>query len=747
MCETGANEPKNRRRSQAGGAALTLLLALIASVLQLTSAPAQDRPHPANTADTNAYTIAVHISSNKIAESGPEETEAIRAFVSQRAQRINAAGGIKGKPLNIHFYDDHSTAEKTGANVDATLADDNVIAMIGIWNSTRGSTVVDRIGKSNIPFVSEMSVETLFAKYPNIYTLTRSVRAEQEVFTHFARSKFNSMAFVGAGDDLYTRAFHGFLNEDGHEPKITSTFWLDGKVEDNLPAVDAAIEDIKTSGAEIIFLSIGSRRGAKFLKRAAAAGISKPVFVALGSISGILWNPEGKEYAGDIYEIAEGGIANLNNERLEQLMRQPDSSHVTSRYSPYAVGYGARYADLIAMIAAAANAAPDASPTPMDLRQVIARELASLSAGRRVWRGLAQDWSFSRERASAERSLLIWRPSGKEKTVLAPEQFVRVAGQMVTVPVLYVHLDMVRIYHVDSNDKSFEAEFFFTTRSQQEVPIEAIEFTNAYRGQATGTPLISIRQVHQDRADNLATGGTRIYKVSGRFMFEPDLRKYPFDEQIFSISFQPAKTSTAFFLQPPSEAVRNHSFDVDGWSVRNHYVGTNELIIRSVSGPLSQERVIPYYNFNYTWVMKRQVVDYVLRVIVPLSCILIVAYLAVFIPRAEFNAIIAIQVTALLSAIALYFALNQPNADDATLSDLIFVMAYAIISMMIALSIFAVNPTIGRKPWLVKTFYAIEVYIVPFFTFALLAYVIASATYDADLLQLAAHAWSWLDGK
>jgi len=44
--------------------------------------------------------------------------------------------------------------------------------------------------------------------------------------------------------------------------------------------------------------------------------------------------------------------------------------------------------------------------------------------------------------------------------------------------------------------------------------------------------------------------------------------------------------------------------------------------------------------------MKREVVDYLVRVIVPLGFILVVAYLAAYIPRREFNATIAIQVTA-----------------------------------------------------------------------------------------------------
>ena len=57
--------------------------------------------------------------------------------------------------------------------------------------------------------------------------------------------------------------------------------------------------------------------------------------------------------------------------------------------------------------------------------------------------------------------------------------------------------------------------------------------------------------------------------------------------------------------------------------------------------------------------MKRQTTDYFLRVVVPLGFILIVAYLSIFIPRAHFEAIVTIQVTALLSAVALYLALPK----------------------------------------------------------------------------------------
>ena len=683
--------------------------------------------------------IAVHLGSNAPPATGPEEVGAIREFVERRVELLNEAGGIGGHPVRVTFYDDLSSAQRTLANVDHALSDPRVVAMIGIWSSTRGSAVVDRIGLSRMPFISEMSVETLFESYPNVYTLTRSVADEQTAFKAFAEDGYRKVAFVGRSDDLYTVAYHAQLMTGGGASVPVSTSWIDGDISESPLEVDKAIEAIRGADADLVFLSVGSKRGAAFLERMTAAGLSLPVFVALGWINGMLAEPGGTAYGGSIYEIAEGGIANLNNERLEQLMRRPDGVQARRKYSAYAIGYGARYADLVALVVEAARSARSSDPAVM--RKAIAAELAGLGEGQRVWRGWAQDWSFTRERASSERSLLIWRPAGETGSLLAPIQYVRAGREIARVPVLYVHLDMMRIYRVDSNDKSFEAEFFFTLRADREVPIGSIEFTNAYHGPGNAAPLINVREVHQDRAGSFVAAGSRIYKVSGRFMFEPDLRKYPFDSQVFSISFQPVKTSQAFFIQPPAEAVRRQDFTVDGWRIESHYVGTNELIIRSVAGPMSEERIIPYYNFNYTWVMKRQVIDYMLRVVVPLSFIIIVAYLAIFIPRSEFEAIIAIQVTALLSAIALYLALNQPSADDATLSDKIFVVAYATISVMIALSICEVNETLSRSRALMGVVHVVQTYLVPAAALGLIGYVLISASSDDTVLDVLGDSW------
>ena len=122
---------------------------------------------------------------------------------------------------------------------------------------------------------------------------------------------------------------------------------------------------------------------------------------------------------------------------------------------------------------------------------------------------------------------------------------------------------------------------------------------------------------------------------------------------------------------------------------------------------------MPFYKASFVWLMKRQTTDYYLRVVVPLAFILIVAYLSIFIPQTHFEAIVTIQVTALLSAVALYLALPKIDADGTTVSDRIFLFMYMAVSLMVAISIFRITGPVARRPWLGKIIAALYVIVIP----------------------------------
>ena len=252
-------------------------------------------------------------------------------------------------------------------------------------------------------------------------------------------------------------------------------------------------------------------------------------------------------------------------------------------------------------------------------------------------------------------------------------------------------IDLIRLAQVDSNDRRFDAEFYLSLRSagNNGVGIEAIDFTNAARSQTGRERLIVKREIHDGgNQGSKFPAGVRVYKVSGTFHFNPELDTYPFDTQRLSISFQAANASTPLLIQPLAHHLRQSGGELDGWVLQDQYVGSEQDIISTISIDGVGRHVVPIYKFNQTWVARRISIDYYIRVVVPLMFILMVTYFSVYLSSTRFDSTVAIQVTALLSSIALYLALPKVDSDQATLSDKMFIMTYAAVAMMIGLTVF-----------------------------------------------------------
>jgi len=87
-----------------------------------------------------------------------------------------------------------------------------------------------------------------------------------------------------------------------------------------------------------------------------------------------------------------------------------------------------------------------------------------------------------------------------------------------------------------------------------------------------------------------------------------------------------------------------------------------------------------------------------------LAFIVFVAYMSIFIPLSQFEAIVTIQVTALLSAVALYLALPKVDAGEGTtISDRVFLFAYSAVSLMIVVSILRTTRPVALSRWVGKS--------------------------------------------
>lgn len=262
-------------------------LMLVAGVL---AAIALTRPahaiEEAQAARGQPFKVAVFYGSRTDVCYDPGDVEAIRKLTLDEAARLNAHGGVSGRPIELQFFDDRRDDATAVANVRTALWDSQTLAMIGLSNSSRGKAVFDTLGgdilKSGIPFLSNQSVSSLFAAYPNVYTM----RASQDTdsvpviarFTkqlNFARPAFVELipvALSALGDGLRSKLGEGGLISDS---RIGTKD--DKPIEADLAA---ALASVRETRPDLLYLYIGSASIPDFMKELVAMGVTPALFIS-----------------------------------------------------------------------------------------------------------------------------------------------------------------------------------------------------------------------------------------------------------------------------------------------------------------------------------------------------------------------------------------------------------------------------------------------------------------------------------
>lgn len=723
---------------------------LVALLLAALPTAARDTSDPVH--------IAVVANSDQSRCFAPGVTAAIRHFTKRKADELNAGNGLAGRQIVVKFYDHFRDVKLLQAQTREMLQNPDLVAIIGISSSSRGATVVEDIARAQVPLISGMSRGDIFASYPNVFSMAPAVTDEiGAIRTFLRRSTYKRPYFLGLKGDKYAEQFADELIGGVNSP---SAFWMarDANGEFDESGVDGAIDTLVEQDADIIYLAIHSGPGGRFLRRLRERGLERPVFVVLGRIGRMLTVLSPGPYKADMFELGREQVPHVYNERLQQRIwatpqerwifedkraadaparcaEKKDPTEITDVRMPAnrrAIGRGAQYADILSLVVDAAGDDPEGDIA--DLRRRIVDGIGRLKPAKRIYRGLWQDWSFTEGRSVAEDILIQHKPAQTSEVSLAPMQFRRGRLSTIAVPVIYTGVDVTRIFGVNSNEKTFHAEFYLSLRNVQNIDITDLEFTNAFRSPLSNEPVISYRTIEGDekarRSDDPSTidpvgAALRLYKVTGKFYFTPELRKFPFDRQRLSISIQPRNTARPFLIQPPPPNLRKVAIDVDNWRLESQYVGLDRDIITVIGDQASSQYLIPLTTFNFTWTVKRLATDHYLQVMVPLFIILLVTWLSTFIPAQRLESVVAIQVTALLSSIALYLAVPKVEFDHATVSDIIFVITYLAISVMLGMSILRTNMAAWKMSRTTLAFGYVQVMVMPVMLVLLAQYLLA----------------------
>jgi substrate-binding family protein len=749
-----AREAKARRACSPLAVAMLLGWMCLAAILQAIPSHAWGETAAAG---PPPLSVTIFVSSRKDLCYDPGDVAAIRRLARAEQERINASGGILRRRLELQFLDDNQLPERTVANVREALANPNTVAMIGLSNSARAKKAFDElgsdIGASGIPFLSDITVNSIFAKHANVYTMRPSQDDERvPVLAQFIKTmNIGRPAFVGVADALFSSSLADGLKAADKGVSLVADHRLvleNNKIDP--AAVTALVADLKQKDPDLVILAVGSTRAAPVLAAFAAADLTPPIFL-MGRIETLV-EASAQEYPGDIFQLAWEDLPGVFNDRLRERVvrngiekwifegakiaeapgwasgeckpRPSATQDVFDSRNMRAIGRGTQYADMVALVADALQSADPASEVSALRAHLLAQLKTAYAAGRGAFRGSFENWSFRLGSRTVDRvPFIIMRPRGLGALQLAPVQFVRLrTDKLRRIDTLYADIDFIRTFRVDDNDKSFFADFYLSMRGQN-ASIDQIDFANAFLDAKTNDRQINIRQLHDGSASDVYPEGMKIYLVSGKFMFEPRLASYPFDTQRFAINIQPKSSDAPFIIQPPPPSLRDKAVSTDGWDPSDQYVGYDGDFVPTIDAWTLRQSIVPFYKASFVWLMKRQATDYYLRVVVPLAFILVVAYLSIFIPTMHFEAIVTIQVTALLSAVALYLALPKLDSDGATMSDRIFLFLYMAVSLMIGISILRVNRRVESSPWLKRALRLTHVALIPALVAAMAIYV------------------------
>ena len=714
-----------------------------------------------------SLSIAIFVSSRNDRCFDPGEVAAIKQLAKAEQDRINASGGILRRRLQLQVLDDKRAPEQTIANVKQALTNPHTVAMIGLSGTDRAKAAFDAIGSdigaSGIPFLSDITVNSIFEKQGNVYTMRPSQDDERvPVMAAFIKAReIERPAFVGLKDTLFSTSLSDGLKDAESGVGLVADHRLalqNNKLDP--AAIAAVIADLKQKNADLVVLAIGTARTPAVMAAFVAAGLTLPLFV-VGRIDAI-FQAGAQEYPGDMFQLAWDDLPDVFSDRLrERIVRngldrwvfegakvpeapgwksgeckpRPDNivPDVFDSRNMLAIGRGTQYADMVALVAEALKTAEPRANTAALRAHLLKQLKTTYAAGRGAFRGSFENWSFrSGSRAADRTPFIVMRPNGLGASQLTPMQFVRLrTDKLRQIDTLYVDIDLIRTSRVDDNDKSFIADFYLSMRGNN-ASIDRLDFANGFLDPKTNDRQITIRKLHEAGPSDVYPPAMNIYLVSGKFTFEPRLAAYPFDTQRFAINIQPKSSEAPFIIQPPPYSLRDKAVDTDGWVPRDQYVGYDEDFVPTIDAWTYRQSIVPFYKASFVWLMSRQTTDYYLRVVVPLAFILAVAYMSIFIPMSHFEAIVTIQVTALLSAVALYLAVPKVDAGDGTtMSDRIFLFVYSAVSLMIVMSILRVSRPVALSRWVSKSLGLMHIVLIPVLVGAMALYVYRASLGDA----------------
>ncbi|MBW2647059.1 MAG: ABC transporter substrate-binding protein [Deltaproteobacteria bacterium] len=200
-------------------------------------------------------------------------------------EKINKAGGINGKKIQLISYSDGYEPDRCIKNTQKLINEDKVFALIGFVGTPTAKVAVPIAEKNNVPYIAPFTgaefLRNPFKKY--VVNLRGSYYQETEALVkYFVDQKGLKRISVFYQNDGYGRA--GFSGVEIAIKKRSMQLVSTGTYERNTLAVKSGLVSIKKGKPEAVILVGAYAPCAEFIKLAKKIGMKKTIFANISFV-------------------------------------------------------------------------------------------------------------------------------------------------------------------------------------------------------------------------------------------------------------------------------------------------------------------------------------------------------------------------------------------------------------------------------------------------------------------------------
>lgn len=245
---------------------------------QATEAPVQEAP--------KAEPIKIGVVeplTGPVADSGSYVVNGVKIAVD----RINANGGVCGRPLEVVIEDGKNDPQESANAAELLITRDKVPVILGAWGSSSSLAVMPVMEKHKVPLLIETSSSGKISDpatpgFQYAFRISPMSKMEADASESYIVDKLGlkNVAILSVNNDWGRGAAKVFTEAiEAHGGKVISEYFVEQDATDVLPQ----LTEIKSSGADSILITTSAGQIATMLKQVHELGMTQTVLTTGGS--------------------------------------------------------------------------------------------------------------------------------------------------------------------------------------------------------------------------------------------------------------------------------------------------------------------------------------------------------------------------------------------------------------------------------------------------------------------------------